>query len=172
VLVAGPNLSHAEAEVAAIGGIRPASTTLVADRATVEATLHALDGAPIAHLAAHGRHQRENVLFSRLELVDGPLMAHDLQALARPPGHVVLSACEVGQAVIRPGEEALGFSMALLQAGTATVVSSLSRVGDEAAVALMTAYHRGLVGGAEPAQALAAAGGDAPPLPFVCLGAG
>jgi tetratricopeptide (TPR) repeat protein len=172
VLVAGPNLAHAEAEVAAIGGIRPSSTTLVAGRATVEATLRALDGAPVAHLATHGQHQRENVLFSRLELVDGPLMAHDLQGLASPPGHVVLSACEVGQAVVRPGEEALGFSLALLHAGTPTVVASLSRVVDEAAVGLMTAYHRGLVGGAEPAQALAAAGRDGPPLPFVCLGAG
>jgi tetratricopeptide (TPR) repeat protein len=172
VLVAGPNLAHAEAEVAAIRGIRPSSTTLLAGRATVEATLRALDGAPVAHLAAHGQHQRENVLFSRLELADGPLMAHDLQALASPPGHVVLSACDVGQAVVRPGEEALGFSLALLQAGTATVVASLSRVVDEAAVDLMTAYHRGLVAGAEPAQALAAAGRDGLPVPFVCLGAG
>ncbi len=84
----------------------------------MDATLRALDGAPLAHLAAHGHHDRENVLFSRLDLADGPLMAYDIQRLAAAPRQVVLSACDVGRTVVRPGEEILGFTAALLYIGT------------------------------------------------------
>jgi hypothetical protein len=176
VLVAGPDLRHALPEVSQIAAGYPDCHPLVAAAATVEATLRALDGAPLAHLAAHGHHDRENVLFSRLDLADGPLMAYDVQRLSQAPRHVVLSACDVGRTVVRPGDEILGFTAALLHLGTATVISSVSRVDDETALALMTAYHRALSAGSRPAEALAlAAAGpaaDAPLTPFVCFGAG
>jgi CHAT domain-containing protein len=95
---------------------------------------------------------------------------------------VVLSACDVGRTVVRPGDEILGFTAALLHLGTDTVISSVSRVDDETALALMTAYHRALSAGFRPAEALALAGRphagpaddalDAPLAPFVCFGAG
>ncbi len=176
VLVAGPDLRHALPEVSQIAAGYPDCHPLVAAAATVDATLRALDGAPLAHLAAHGHHDRENVLFSRLDLADGPLMAYDIQRLSRAPRHVVLSACDVGRTVVRPGDEILGFTAALLHLGTATVISSVSRVDDETALSLMTAYHRALSAGCRPAEALAlAAAGpaaDAPLTPFVCFGAG
>jgi tetratricopeptide (TPR) repeat protein len=186
VLVAGPGLRHAVPEVSQIAAVYPGCQPLVAAAATVEATLRALDGAPLAHLATHGYHDRENVLFSRLDLADGPLMAYDVQRLSQAPTHVVLSACDVGRTVVRPGDEILGFTAALLHLGTATVISSVSRVDDETALATMTAYHRALSAGARPAEALARAGAhagpagvapagvavDAPLAPFVCFGAG
>jgi tetratricopeptide (TPR) repeat protein len=181
VLVAGPGLRHAVPEVSQIAAVYPGCQPLVAAAATVDATLRALDGAPLAHLAAHGHHDRENVLFSRLDLADGPLMAYDVQRLPQAPRHVVLSACDVGRAVVRPGDEILGFTAALLHLGTATVISSVSRVDDEIALATMTAYHRALSAGARPAEALALAGTHADPAgvaldatlaPFVCFGAG
>jgi tetratricopeptide (TPR) repeat protein len=186
VLVAGPGLQHALPEVTSIAAVYPSSEQLVEGTATVDATLRALDGAPLAHLAAHGHHDRENVLFSRLDLADGPLMAYDVQRLSRAPAHVVLSACDVGRTVVRPGDEILGFTAALLHLGTTTVISSVSRVDDETALATMTAYHRALSTGLRPAEALALAGvhagpadvtaGDltvgAPLAPFVCFGAG
>jgi hypothetical protein len=66
------------------------------------------------------------------------------------------------------------------------VISSVSRVDDEIALATMTAYHRALSAGARPAEALALAGvhagpadataagaaHDGPLAPFVCFGAG
>jgi CHAT domain-containing protein len=73
---------------------------------------------------------------------------------------------------VRPGEEPLGFTAALLYIGTATVISSVARVADEAAVGVMTAYHQGLTAGARPAEALAAAVAVEPLSPFVCFGAG
>jgi tetratricopeptide (TPR) repeat protein len=186
VLVAGPGLRHAIPEVSQIAAVYPGCQPLVAAAATVDATLRALDGAPLAHLATHGYHDRENVLFSRLDLADGPLMAYDVQALSQAPTHVVLSACDVGRTVVRPGDEILGFTAALLHLGTSTVISSVSRVDDEIALAIMTAYHRALSAGARPAEALALAGAhpgpagvapsavalDAPLAPFVCFGAG
>ena len=134
--------------------------------------LPALDGAPLVHLAAHGHHDQENFLFSRVDLADGPLMAYDIQRLTAAPRHVVLSSCDVGRTTVRPGEEILGFTAALLYIGTATVTASVARVGDEAVVGTMAAYHRLLAAGTRPAEALAAATADDQFSPFVCFGGG
>jgi CHAT domain len=171
-LVAGPDLEQAAREVTEIAGSYPGCRPLLAGTATVGAALRALDGAPLAHLAAHGHHDQENFLFSRVDLADGPLMAYDIQQLTAAPRHVVLSSCDVGRTVVRPGEEILGFTAALLYIGTATVTASVTRVGDDAAVDTMTAYHRLLAAGTRPAEALAAATADEPFSPFICFGAG
>jgi len=172
VLVAGPDLQHAGKEVTEIAKAYPGCRPLLAAEATVDTTLDALDGAPLAHLAAHGHHDQQNVLFSSLDLADGPLMAYDIQTLSAPPRHAVLSACDVGRTVVRPGEEVLGFTAALLYVGTATVISSVTRVADDDAMDVMTAYHRALATGARPAEALAAAAAAAPTSSFICFGAG
>ncbi|HKA69130.1 MAG TPA: CHAT domain-containing protein [Actinomycetes bacterium] len=172
VLVAGPHLAHAAAEVGAIRDLYPDGRVLRDAAATVEATLRGLDGAPVAHIAAHGHHERENVLFSRLDLADGPLMAYDIQRLAQAPAQVVLSACDVGRTVVRPGDEILGFTAALLYAGTHTVVSSVARVPDDAAADVMVRYHGALAAGKPPASALADASSWAPLTSFVCFGSG
>jgi hypothetical protein len=172
VLIAGPDLLHSNREVAEIAKIYPGCQQLTAGLATVGAALHALDGASLAHLAAHGHHDRQNVLFSRLDLADGPLMAYDVQRLANAPQQVVLSACDVGRTFVRPGEEVLGFTAALLYAGTTSVIASVARVADDVSVRLMTAYHRALRAGAGPAEALAKSALGEPFNPFVCFGVG
>jgi len=171
-LVAGPGLVHAIPEVTELAVLYSGSSPLVGAKATVDATLRSLDGAPLAHLAAHGHHDRDNVLFSSLDLADGPLMAYDIQRLATAPRQVVLSACDVGRSVVRPGDEVLGFTAALLHIGTATVISSVTRVADDITPGIMTAYHRALSAGTRPAEALAAACAREPLSPFVCFGAG
>ncbi|HET9975381.1 MAG TPA: CHAT domain-containing protein [Streptosporangiaceae bacterium] len=172
LLVAGPDLEHAAREVTEIARCYPGGRPLLGEAATVGAVLRALDGAPLAHLAAHGHHDQENFLFSQVDLADGPLMAYDIQQLVAAPRHVVLSSCDVGRTVVRPGEEILGFTAALLYTGTATVTASVTRVGDEAAVGTMTAYHRLLAAGTRPAEALAAATASDQLSPFVCFGGG
>lgn len=172
LLVAGPHLEHAEAEVNELARIYPGSVRLVGEHATVQETLRALDSVSIAHLATHGHHEPDNVLFSCLDLADGPLLAYDLQELTRPPQHVVLSACDVGQAATRPGEEILGLTAAMLYVGTATVVSSVARVPDDVVVPVMADYHRAVVSGTEPAQALAQVVAADMLVPLVCFGAG
>jgi CHAT domain-containing protein len=171
-LVAGPGNDRGEGEVRRVGALYPAAAVLTGAAATVAATTAAIDGAAMAHVAAHGRHRAESPLFSCLELADGPLMGHDVARLRRPPRLAVLSSCEVGLGDVRPGDESIGMSTALLAAGTATVIASVSRVPDTAAMPAMTTLHRELVRGAAPAAALARANTVGEPLGFICLGAG
>jgi hypothetical protein len=172
LLVAGPDLTHAKDEVAQLADVYPDAVALSGSAATVDATLSAMAGRRITHFATHGHHEQDNVLFSRLDLADGPLMAHDVYQLDAAPEHVVLSSCDVGRAMVRTGDEMLGFTAALLYGNTKTVVSSVARVLDDAASPVMLAYHRALVSGHRPARALADAITGEGPLPFVCFGTG
>jgi tetratricopeptide (TPR) repeat protein len=172
VLVGGPGLPAARGEVGGLRTYHPEAELLDGDGATVSSVLAALDGAGLAHVAAHGLHEPENALFSQLELIDGALYAHETARLQRPPEHVVLAACELALSRIRPGDEALGFAGALLASGGRTVTAAVSRVGDQAAAEAMADYHRLLAAGLPPATALAeAAAVDPLRRPFVCLGA-
>lgn len=171
VLARGPRLRETVAEEQALTQLYPTATRL--SPATVNEVLTALDGAEMAHLAAHGEHEPTNAMFSRLELADGPLFAHELARLTNPPRHVVLAACELAMHHIRPGDEALGFAGGLLASGVRTVVAANSRVGDASAAATMVEYHRRVAAGERPAAALAAAvAADPLRRPFICLGAG
>ncbi|MBV9594872.1 MAG: CHAT domain-containing protein [Actinobacteria bacterium] len=167
VALAGPDLTRAEDEVRQIAASRAdARAVLLATRAALTA---ALASSAVVHVAAHGQHQTENPLFSSIRLADGPLFAHELTAAAP---HVVLSACELGMATIRPGDEALGLTSVLLHLGTRTVVSDVARVGDAAAAEAMILYHQRLSTGRDPAEALAEAVAIVDePTPFVAFGA-
>lgn len=61
---------------------------------------------------------------------------------------------------------------AMLAAGSATVISSVTRAGDETAVTLMSRLHDALRAGRSPSKALAEAADDQPVSGFVCFGAG
>ena len=173
LLVRGPSLQFADGELDRLAAHHEKATVLSGDDATAAEVLAHLDGADLVHVAAHGEHENENALFSRLELVDGPLFAHELGRLRKPPAHVVLAACSLALNRIRPGDEALGFAGAMLAGGTRTVVAAASKVGDEASAAAMADYHRALVAGAAPAVALAEAMAKDPfRRPFLCLGSG
>ena len=170
LLVAGPGNERGASEVRAIAALRPHATTLLGTAATSVATRAALSEVAIAHLAAHGRHQGENALFSTLELADGPLLGYDLQQMPRTPAMVELSCCDLGLTDIRPGDETLGMVTALLSAGSATVVANVARVADDTAAHTMISYHRAITAGRLPAAALAQAIQDT--TGFVCFGAG
>ena len=173
VAIAGPGLDRADQEVAAVAEAWPGCLTLTGSQATGPAVLAAVDGARIVHVAAHGQHQRDSPLFSSIKLFDGPVVGYDLDRLTHPPSQAVLSACDLGRATVRTGDEALGLSRALLHSGTATVISGVAKVSDRGAADLMSDYHRRLADGRAPAYALADALAAAEePLPFLCLGAG
>jgi CHAT domain-containing protein/tetratricopeptide (TPR) repeat protein len=152
---------------------------LTGDAATVAAVMHALDGADLAHLACHGRFRADNPLFSCLELSDGPLTVYDLERIRRAPPLLILSACDSGLSVVKPGDELMGLAAALFSVGTATLVASVVPVPDTATRQLMLALHERLRAGVAPATALAHAQADAAArfragqaCGFVCLGAG
>ncbi|MBC6463725.1 CHAT domain-containing protein, partial [Actinomadura sp. HBU206391] len=106
VLVAGPDLGHADAEIAALARIYPGATVLTGPQARADTVRRALDGGALAHVAAHGTFRDDSPLFSRLLLADGPLIAYDLDGLRRAPRVVVLSACDAGRA--DAGEAVMG----------------------------------------------------------------
>jgi CHAT domain-containing protein len=178
VLLAAPGTPrHAAAEIERIGRDRPHATVLTGSRARVADVLAGLDGAGVAHVAAHGRFRVDDPLYSQLSLADGPLTGHDLLRLRRPPSLLVLSACDAGRAGPLMGSAPTGFAAAVLDLGARSVVASVGPVDDEATAALMVDLHRRLRAGTGPAQALAAAQvatADDPyasTYSFVCFGA-
>ncbi|WP_246019254.1 CHAT domain-containing protein [Saccharothrix australiensis] len=173
LLVRGPGLQAAQGEIDRLAGYHADARLLGVSDAKVVTVLEALDGVALAHVAAHGEHEPENALFSKLELVDGALFAHEVGQMRRPPRRVVLAACELALNRVRPGDEPLGFAGALLAGGTRTVIAASSKVGDEPSAAAMADFHRNLANGASPAVALAdAIATDPLRRPFVCLGSG
>lgn len=157
VMLVGPGLGSGGAEVPAVAAQDPAAQVIDGEDATVAASLAALDGAALAHVAAHGHFRDDSPLFSSLTLADGPLLVHDLQHLRRPPHRVVLSACESGVMAPVGDQELLGLAAALLSMGTAGVVSSLAEVDDAATVEVMVALHASLRAGGGLGEALLAA---------------
>jgi tetratricopeptide (TPR) repeat protein len=177
VFTAGPNLDHAAAEVRALAALYPGARLLTAGRATCRAVLEAVDGAALAHVAAHGRFRSDNPLFSCLELADGPLTVYDLEGLAAAPETLVLAACDVGLSDVRPGDELMGLAAAVLALGTRTLIASVFPVPDEGTRSMMLAFHANARRGLGPAAALAAARASTScegPVgaAFTCFGAG
>jgi tetratricopeptide (TPR) repeat protein len=167
VLVAGPGLDHSEPEVTALARLYPGASVLCGPAATAEAVRDALDGAELAHLAAHGEFRSGNALLSGLLMAGGPLLTHDLEGLARPPRIVVLSACDAGRA-----EGVMGMAAVLLASGTTCVIASVTPVRDRPARDFMVAFHRLLATGLSPARALAAVPRTPGVLGFQCFGTG
>ena len=181
VLIAGPGLPGAEAEVATIAGRFESAQTLTGSRALVGEVGRALDGARIAHIACHGTFRADNPSFSSLELWDGPLTVLDIERLRRAPELVVLAACDSGVSQVLPGDELLGLVSALLSVGTRAVVASVVPVPDVESTPLMVGLHEELGRGRSIAEALGAAravldvdtpAGLVTSLAFGCFGVG
>jgi CHAT domain-containing protein len=181
VLVCGPGLDGAAAEIASLASDYPGATRLEGPDSTVAGVLAALDGAQVAHIAAHGSLRGDNPLFSALAMADGPLTAYDLERLSRAPQLVLLPACQSGGGQVLAGDEVMGLTSALFALGTRTAVATVIPVPDAATRPLMLALHDGLRRGLPVARALAdaQAGTDrADPAAlataggFVCYGAG
>jgi tetratricopeptide (TPR) repeat protein len=155
LLAAGPDLPGATAEVAALGALYPQAVQLPVPQATPARVIAALGTASVAHLAAHGRLRTDNPMFSSLVLYGGDLFVHDLEQLPSAPNRVVLSACDVGQSGLRPGDEVLGLAAAFLSLGTASLIAAVLPIPDQATTGVMTALHSKLAVGRSPASALA-----------------
>ncbi|HMO11430.1 MAG TPA: CHAT domain-containing protein, partial [Actinotalea sp.] len=131
--VAGPGVPHAAAEVAAVTAAWGGGRSLLGAAATGRVTAAGLGEAGVVHLAAHGHHEPDNPLFSWVGLTDGPLFAHELEGTDLAGSLVVLSACELGQATVRPGGEALGMASVLLRLGADSVIAALASLRDDVA---------------------------------------
>lgn len=155
----GPGLARARAEGAAVmAAWRQSGADADVGRSARAADLvQALSGSGVVHVAAHGKHEPQSPLFSSLALHDGPVFAHELQPAGVAADHVVLSACDVGTASFRPGEEQLGLAASMLSLGARSVVAAVAPVPDDVAADVMTHHHEGLARGLAGDEALAEA---------------
>ncbi|MFV0428670.1 MAG: CHAT domain-containing protein [Arachnia sp.] len=165
----GPELATGEAEQQQVAGAWGAAAAGVASSEDLGRALASVD---LVHLAAHGKHEPNNPLFSSLLLRDGPTFAHEFEHREIRASHVVLSACRTAAVNVHPGDEPLGLAACLLTFGVSSVVAPVSLVDEAAATPTMAAYHRGLAAGLDNAHALAEATADGPltAAAFSCLG--
>lgn len=154
VLVRGPGLATGGAEVPELVGRYGRPVLLEHEHARVPRVLEELDGATLAHIAAHGTFRADSPLFSSLRMADGPLIVHDFERLDRSPYRIILSSCDTARFASVGADELLGLVTALLPLGTAGVVASSAPVNDHAVVPLMLALHKGLSAGLSLAEAL------------------
>src|SRR3954469_3751728 len=178
VLVGGPGLPGGDHEIAELARRHQGAVRLAGGAARCAAVLTALDGATLAHIAAHGTFRADSPLFSALHLDDGPLTVYDLEGLGRAPARLVLSACHAGRLAPTGADELLGLASSLIPLGTAGVVAAVVEVNDAATASLMVALHDHLRRGASLAVALcrARSASDDPlavvtASSFLCLGA-
>jgi CHAT domain-containing protein len=129
-----PNISD---EVNALKAIFPDGMALTGKRATRENLFRLAPDARFLHFASHGSFQRDNPMFSFLQLADCRLSFYNLLDLKLKSEIVTLSACQTGLNAILPGDELHGLMRGFLYAGAPSLVVSLWTVSDKSTSELM-----------------------------------
>jgi tetratricopeptide (TPR) repeat protein len=153
-LARGPGLATDGAEVPLVARLHDDVTVLEDTAATADKVLSALDGAWLAHIAAHGIFRADSPLFSSLRMHDGPLTVYDFERLNRAPYRLVLSSCDSGMLQPAGANELLGLVSGLLPLGTAGIIAGIVPLNDQALVPLMVDLHCRLRAGQTLAGAL------------------
>ncbi len=154
MLARGPGLASNGAELPLVARLYDDVTMLADSDATADKVLHALDGAWLAHIAAHGIFRADSPLFSSLRMHDGPLTVYDFERLSRAPYRLVLSSCD--SAVLAPAGagDLLGLVSSLLPLGTAGIIAAIVPLNDQAVVPMMVDLHRCLRAGQTLAESV------------------
>jgi tetratricopeptide (TPR) repeat protein len=153
-LARGPGLVTGGAEVPLVAELYDEVTVLSGGEATAGRVLSALDGAWLAHIAAHGSFRADSPLFSSLRMHDGPLTVYDFEQLRQAPYRMVLSSCDSGVLAPAGADELLGLVSSLLPLGTAGIIAGVVPLNDHAVVPLMVTLHRYLRAGQSLAQSM------------------
>ena len=154
VLARGPGLATGGAEVPLVARLYDDVTVLEDAAATADKVLSALDGAWLAHIAAHGIFRADSPLFSSLRMHDGPLTVYDFERLHRAPYRLVLSSCDSGVLAQAGANELLGLVSSLLPLGTAGIIAAIVPLNDQAVVPIMVDLHRYLRSGQTLAESI------------------
>jgi CHAT domain-containing protein len=153
-LARGPGLASDGAEISTVTGLYDDVMVLTGAEATAEKVLHELDGAWLAHIAAHGVFRADSPLFSSLRMHDGPLTVYDFEQLHQAPYRLILSSCDSGALVPAGADELLGLVSSLLPLGTAGIIAAILPLNDQAVVPVMGSLHRHLRAGRTLAESL------------------
>jgi tetratricopeptide (TPR) repeat protein len=153
-LARGPGLASDGAEVPAVAELYDHVTVLAGAEATAEKVLYALDGAWLAHVAAHGVFRADSPLFSSLRMHDGPLTVYDFEQLQQAPYRLILSSCDSGVLAPAGADELLGLVSSLLPLGTAGIIATPLPLNDRAVVPVMVGLHQQLRAGRTLAESI------------------
>jgi tetratricopeptide (TPR) repeat protein len=153
-LARGPGLASNGAEIPLVAQLYDDVTVLTDGAATAEKVLYALDGAWLAHIAAHGMFRADSPLFSSLHMHDGPLTVYDFEQLRRAPHQLILSSCDSGVLAPTGANELLGLVSSLLPLGTAGIVAAIVPLNDQAVVPMMVDLHQHLRAGQTLAESV------------------
>ncbi|MEM7538115.1 MAG: CHAT domain-containing protein, partial [Chloroflexota bacterium] len=170
------SLKAAENEVEAIAALFNTDPFLL-DEAT-ETQVHVqAQNVDILHLAAHGKYEDNNPLFTRIELApdtvsgrdsdsdiedsstnDGWLEVHEIFNLNLSDANlVVLSACDTSNATMTRGDDLIGLPRAFIYAGAPAVITTLWPIDDDASAVLMETFYQHWLSGMTTAEALRSA---------------
>lgn len=108
----------------------------------------------LIHVAAHAELNRENPMFSAIELAGQPLFAYEVARASGKVGLAVLSACETGAVATTLKEEPDGWARAFLSRGAFAVVGACWPLDDTAALKTLIPFYDRLVSGARLADSL------------------
>jgi hypothetical protein len=153
-LARGPGLVTDGAEVPLVAKLYDDVTVLANNGATTRKVLHALEGAWVAHIAAHGTFRADSPLFSSMRMHDGPLTVYDFEQLDHAPYRLVLSSCDSGVQAPAGADELLGLVSSLLPLGTAGIIAGIVPLNDYAVVPVMVDLHTYLREGQTLAESL------------------
>jgi hypothetical protein len=153
-LARGPGLISRGAEIPLVAKLYDDVAVLADRSATAQKVLNALEGAWLAHIAAHGTFRADSPLFSSMRMQDGPLTVYDFEQLARAPYRLVLPSCDSAVQAPAGADELLGLVSSLLPLGTAGIIATVVPLNDHAVVPVMVDLHRCLRAGQTLAESL------------------
>ena len=153
-LAGGPGLISRGAEIPLVAQLYDDVAVLTDRSATAQTVLNALEGAWLAHIAAHGTFRADSPLFSSLRMQDGPLTVYDFEQLDRAPYRLVLPSCDSAVQAPAGADELLGLVSSLLPLGTAGIIATVVPLNDHAVVPVMVDLHRCLRAGQTLAESL------------------
>jgi CHAT domain-containing protein len=160
-------LPEAEAEVRALESMygRSRSEIFIGKEARESIFKREAPHYRILHVATHGILDDRAPMYSALVMAslpgardeDGLLEAREISNLTLNADVAVLSACETARGRIGAGEGVVGMSWALMAAGCPTTVVSQWNAASGSTEGLMIEFHRQLLAGQRPAEALRSA---------------
>ena len=146
------DLPHIEKEVEQIRTMFPYAKVFTTTR-------EILDGAhqgsyDLVHVAAHGRYDNENPMFSSIELADGHLLACDIARTPFQTRIATLASCDSAALGQPAGWEPQGLARAFLARKSEVVLGSLWPLNDQAAEYGFGTFYRKLQEGDSVCSAL------------------
>jgi CHAT domain-containing protein len=151
-------LPGADVEARYISRFVPDSRSLVGAEASKASIYSMINNYSILHIATHGEVCTNFPTLSAIALAEGDsITVEELIGRKLTPELVVLSACYTGQGGVAENNDVIGFSRALIAAGTKTVLVSLWPVDDATTTFFMEQFYKRFTQGEPAAMALQAA---------------